>query len=236
MTRPFEPSFIIEVIPQLLPFLGTTLAIVTGTVLFGSMFGFILARAKIRGRKISKLLADLYTAIIRATPSIVLLFVVFYGLPELLLGTIGINSNGYNKVFFVLIAFSLQFAAVMSEVMRSAYGSVDKGQYEAAVSIGLSERQAFIRIVLPQCIVVALPNFANSLIGLLKEGALAYTIGLTDIMGKGILIIGNNYGAYALETYIALTAIYWGITLLIEKSFHLTENHLSRGNKGISAS
>ena len=65
----------------------------------------------------------------------------------------------------------------------------------------------------------------------MKEGALAYTIGFIDLMGKGQLIIGNHYGAYALETYIALALIYWGMTILIEKIFALCEARLSRGKK-----
>ena len=71
----------------------------------------------------------------------------------------------------------------------------------------------------------------NALINLMKEGALAYTIGFIDIMGKGNLIIGNNYGAYALETYIALALIYWGMTVLIEYGFSKLEEHLSKGKK-----
>jgi len=99
--------------------------------------------------------------------------------------------------------------------------------------VGLSRFQAFIRIVLPQAIVVGLPNFANSLIGLMKEGSLAYTIGLIDIMGEGTLIIARNYGSRALETYIALALIYWAITVLIEKSFGKLERRLSRGKKAL---
>ena len=235
MNRPFEPDFIIKILPELVPFLGVTLLTVLLTVLFGGIFGFFLAYAKVKGNKGLRVLADLYVYILRATPSVVLLFIVFYGLPELLLGTIGMNTNDYNKLFFVVITFALLFSATMSEVMRSAYEAVDRGQAEAALAIGLSGRQAFFRIVLPQCVVTALPNFANSLIILMKEGALAYTIGFIDVMGKGILIIGSNYGANALETYLALALLYWGTTLMLEKVFLVLENKLSRGRKNIAA-
>jgi L-cystine transport system permease protein len=232
--RPFKPSFIFEVFFDLLPFLPVTLLMFAGSVIFGSLLGFILARAKVRGRKISRLLADTYVAVMRCTPPIVLLFIVYYGLPELLLTTIGLDINSIEKGIFVLVTFTLLFGAVMSEIMRSAYESIDKGQWEAAVSIGLSPFQAFYRIMLPQATAVALPNFSNVLINLMKDGSLAFTVGLIDIMGKGTLIISKNFGAYALETYIALALIYWTLTLIIEKSFDFIENSLSRGKRSIA--
>ena len=126
----------------------------------------------------------------------------------------------------MITTFSILFAASMAEVFRSAYEAVDKGQREAAVSIGLTEFQAFRRIVLPQCVRVAIPNFTNALINLMKEGSLAYTIGLIDIMGKGQLIIGQNQGSYSLEVYLALFILYWVLTVVIEKGAGLLETRL----------
>ena len=94
MNRPFDLSFVVRVIPQILPYLGATLMMVLGTIVFGSMIGLILARAKIKGSKISKSVAEIYICIVRSTPSIILLFIVFYGLPEVILGLTGINYNG----------------------------------------------------------------------------------------------------------------------------------------------
>jgi len=118
--------------------------------------------------------------------------------------------------------------------MRASYESIDKGQWEAAVSIGLSPFQAFYRIMLPQAAAVALPNLCNVIINLMKDGALAFTIGLIDIMGRGSLIISRNFGAYALETYLALALIYWGLTLIFEKSFSILEKSFSRGKKSLA--
>src|SRR5699024_244692 len=138
--------------------------------------------------------ANSYTTILRCTPTIVLLFLVYYGIPAI--GRyFGLYLNDLNTAVFVVIAFSLQFAAIMSEVIRSAYQSVDQGQLEAAVSVGLSKPQAYRRIMFPQAFVVALPNFGNGLLTLLQEGALAYTIGLIDIVGKANLIIASNFNS-----------------------------------------
>ncbi|WP_066718538.1 amino acid ABC transporter permease [Clostridium sp. Marseille-P299] len=229
--RPFKPIFIFEALINLIPYLGVTLSIMFGTVFFGSLFGAAIASAKIKKKKGLKQLAEVYTLVLRCTPPIVLLFIVFYGLPEFMNNSFGININNINKGIFVTITLTLLFTATISEVMRTAYESIDRGQYEAGASVGMTELQIFRRIMLPQCIVVMLPNFCNSLVSLMKEGALAYTIGFIDLMGKGQLIIGNHYGAYALETYIALALIYWGMTILIEKIFALCEARLSRGKK-----
>ena len=117
--------------------------------------------------------------------------------------------------------------------MRGSYLAVPAGQREAALTSGLTEKQSFIRIMLPQAFVVSLPNFGNSLIALLKEGSLAFTIGLIDVMGKGNLIISMNFGGYALETYTALAIIYWVLTILLEQLFKIIEKHFSKGRKSL---
>lgn len=231
--RPFHPEYILEVLPQLLPYIGVTLAVTFGTVVVGGLIGLLLASAKIKRGKITKGFASAYIYLTRCIPSIVMLFVVYYGLPELLMA-VGIDINDFHKAFFVITTFSILFAANMSEVFRSAYEAVDKGQREAAVSIGMTEFQAFRRIILPQCTVYAIPNFTNALVNLIKEGSLAYTIGLIDIMGKGQLIIGINQGSYNLETYLALFILYWTLTIIIEKSFKLLEKKLSQGKKALN--
>lgn len=232
--RPFHPYYIIEVLPQLIPYLWVTIAMVVGTVFFGGLLGVLLAMAKVRRGRIAKALANIYIYITRCVPSIVMLFIVYYGLPEFLLA-LGININHFSKGFFVIVTFTILFSSTMAEVFRSAYEAVDKGQREAAISVGLTEFQAFRRIVLPQCIVVAIPNFTNAVVNLMKEGSLAYTIGLIDIMGKGQLIIGQNQGSYALEIYLALMILYWILTLLLEKGFGYLEKRLARGKKLLKA-
>lgn len=215
--RPFHPEYILQVLPQLFPYIAVTLMVTLGTVLGGGFIGLLLAIAKIRGRKAVRAFANVYIYLTRCIPSIVMLFIVYYGLPELLFA-FGIRIDSFHKAFFVITTFSILFAANMSEVFRSAYEAVDKGQREAAVSIGMTGFQAFRRIILPQCAVFALPNFTNALVNLIKEGALAYTIGLVDIMGKGQLIIGINQGSYSLEVYLALFLLYWGLILIIENA------------------
>lgn len=228
-TRPFSPDIIFTSIPALLPYLTVTLVVGVTSILTGSILGMLLAWAKLSGHKVIRALADGYTYIIRCTPSIVLLFIVFYGLPKFMESEFGIDLDDLSRAVFVIITFTLLFGAYVSEVFRSAYETVDKGQYEAAVTIGLSPRQAFFRVMLPQAAVIALPNFGNSVINLMKESALAYTIGLIDLLGRTNLIIAKNYGAYGIELYVACLLIYWGLSLVIEQAFLRMESYLDRG-------
>lgn len=228
-TRPFSPDIIFTSIPALLPYLAVTLVVGVTSILTGSILGMLLAWAKLSRHKVIRALADGYTYIIRCTPSIVLLFIVFYGLPKFMEAEFGIDMDNLSRAIFVIITFTLLFGAYVSEVFRSAYETVDRGQYEAAVTIGLSPKQAFFRVMLPQAAMIALPNFGNSVINLMKESALAYTIGLIDLLGRTNLIISKNYGAYGVELYVACLLIYWALSFLIEQAFLRMESYLGRG-------
>ncbi len=229
MNRPFSPSQILVSLKIIFPKLGVTFGVVMGTVFFAFLISALLVRQKFSHYKFWNGFANFYIHILRCTPSIVLLFIVFYGIPKFVLVVFGININFWPKIIFVITALSLLYAAELAEIIRSALTSVGREQYEAGLSVGLSPFKSMFRIVIPQAFVVAIPNFGNSLIALLKEGSLAYTIGLIDVMGSGNLIIARNYGAYALETYIALAIIYWGLTLIIENVFKILQKHFSKG-------
>ena len=233
MDRPFYPARIFETIPVLLPYLLVTFEILLGVVIVGVGIGFLLARGMLSKHKWKNRIAGFIINAFRCTPSIVMLFVVFYGLPTLFWALFKIDINDWSKVFYVITALGLLFSASAAEIMRSSYLAVPAGQREAALTSGLTEAEAFRRITLPQAFVISIPNLGNSFIVLLKEGSLAFTIGLIDVMGKGNLIISLNFGAYALETYIALAIIYWTLTILLEQLFKKIEKHFSKGRKSL---
>lgn len=213
----FDITYIFRYYPDILPYLRITFLIVFCSVFFGLLLGFLVALAKLSKNKIVRMLGNAYTNVLRCTPSVILLFLVYYGLPEITQGLFGIDINYIYKGIFVIITLTLLFSASMSEVMRSAYEAVDKGQYEAGVSMGLTGPQTFFRILLPQCFVIALPNLGNAIITIIQEGALAFTIGFIDIMGATDLIVARNFGAHAREIYIGLALVYWIISIIIEK-------------------
>lgn len=224
----FDFFYLLEQIPKLVPYLDVTFLVLILTLFFGTILGFVLAGWKLGKSLILRKVAYAFTTAMRCTPSIVLLFLVYYGLPALA-SIFAFDLNDLSKIFFVVTAFSLSFGNVMSEIIRSSYLAVERGQYEAAVSVGLTRFDAFRRIILPQASVVALPNIINSILTLLKEGSLAYTIGLIDVMGKANLLIAMNYEAHSLETLLALSFIYWSISIIIENANGLLEQKLSKG-------
>ena len=235
MARPFSPVQIYKSFLTIIPYAGITFGVVLGTIVLGMALAILLFAQKQSKKRWVRAIADGYINVIRCTPSIVLLFIVYYRIPKLALGLFGLDLNFSSKIIYVIISLSLLYSATLAEIIRSAYLALGRSQYEAALSIGLTPLQAVWRVMLPQGIVIALPNLGNSLISLFKEGSLAFTIGLIDMMGAGNLIISRNYGAYSLETYIALAVIYWALTLIIEQIFLRLEKHYSKGRRSLNA-
>jgi L-cystine transport system permease protein len=189
----------------------------------GFAIGALLAKAKMSKSRIACALAKFYTTIVRCTPSVVLLFIVYFGLPTLMSDKVERWMNNLPIVVFVCITFSIFIGASSSEIIRAAFESVNKGQREAGLSVGLSETQTFFHIILPQMFRQSIPNIGNTIIFLFKEGALAYTIGLRDVLGQAYFLSAKEVNVYALDMYIALTLIYWPITMILEKLFKWLE-------------
>lgn len=228
-TRVFDFGLIVQFLPDLLSYLDVTLLVAGLSIVIGSLLGGLLAWANLSGSRVLRACSLAYVYVMRCTPSIVLLFIVFYGAPKLVFALFDYDMNAMHRAVFAVVTFTLLFGAYISEVFRAAYTAVPRGQYEAAVSAGLSPWQAFCHIMLGQAALIALPNFGNSTINLLKEASLAYTIGLIDLIGRGNLIIAQNYGAYGVEVYLSAMLIYWGLVLLIEQGFAWAEHRLDQG-------
>lgn len=223
----FDPARIWQALPGLLANLPVTLAVAGITVLIGTLLGGIVAWGLLVKDKTLRSIAEGYVFVLRCTPPIVLLFIVFYGFPRFLNWWLGIETDGWSRGVFVIIAMTLLFAAIISKVFTSAYSAVPKGQLEAGLSIGLSPFQTFYRILLPQAARIALPNFSSALLNLMKDAALAYTIGLVDVLGGANLLISRNFGNYSLETYTAAAIIYWGLAFVLTLTTQAAERLLT---------
>lgn len=130
----YEPSRVIRVIPEILSALPLTLWILVVTVLLGSLLGFLLAYAQISREASFSKIAKGYVFILRCTPPIVLIFLVFYGLPRFIEWWLGIDVNGWSRAVFVILAMTLLFGAGISEVFKSSYQALPKEQLEAGRS------------------------------------------------------------------------------------------------------
>lgn len=213
---------------KLLPNLLVSLQIMAYTLLLGLVLGTLLTMAKLSKRKILRRLAYGYTSLMRGIPTLIMLFVIYYGLPSFISAVFNIKISSENKIVYVIVTMVLYSTSMISELMRSAYESIPKGQTEAALSIGESRFTALRRIVLPQAFVVIIPNLGDLIVSLMKEAALAFTIGVVDILGKISLLKLNSYGKYTVEMYVAGTLIFWVFSLLAQFVCNLLEHRFSK--------
>lgn len=225
MGKAFDLALIFEFLPKLLAYLPVTLFILVAALFFGLWLALLIALPRLYNVPVLSQLAAIYVSFIRGTPVLIQLFLVFYGLPAFL-QLFHLDVSRANPLFFVIATYSLSSAAFFSETIRAAVNSVDRGQIEAAYAAGLTGRQAFVRIVLPQAGMIAFPNFANSVIGFLKDTSLAFSIGVMDMMGRGQTLISAT--AHALEVYIGLAIIYYLVVIVLEKGFAGAERRLQR--------
>jgi len=203
--------YILTSIPRLIPpFFKVTLVCVAVTLLIGTLLGFLLVLCKLGKNRVLRGVAYAVTDVIRSMPFLVMLFLLYYGLPKFFPAL-----NSLNKIFFLTTGLIIFASCRLSEIMRSAYEAIDKTQLEASLCVGLSVPQAMWYIVVPQAFYIALPNLGNLLVGMVLETALGFTIGVYDIMGTAKLINAGEYGAHNMEIYLAAALIYWAISLLI---------------------
>lgn len=217
----FQLKYFWQYTLKLLPYIKITFEYVAVSLLLGIVLGAILAFFKLGKNPVLKAIGVVYTAIFRSIPPVVLLFLVYYGLPQI------VHVDPQNRMFYVCVTLTLLSSAMISEIMRSAYNSVPKGQFEAAVTVGLTNFQALRRIVLPQALTYALPNLSTIIIGLLKDGSLAFTIGLIDVFGKANTLNNITFSKYVLEIYLALTLLYWIAAFIIERIAGIVDSKVS---------
>ncbi|MBQ2753330.1 MAG: amino acid ABC transporter permease [Firmicutes bacterium] len=227
MSSLFSVSYFIEVIPKLIKSLPGTLTVVGVALILGLIFAFIATRFRIYGGPVTSRVSSLYISFMRGVPLIALLFLIYFGIPEILLW-FGIKCPKNMLMFFVMVGFALNVSGYLAENMRSAYLSVDPGQFEAADSIGMTGFQKFIYVTFPQALVICIPNLGNTIIMLIKDTSLAFTFGVIDIMGRAEIINSRNYGARQVEIYIAVAVIYWFICFVLERVIKIVETRADK--------
>jgi len=224
----------LDSLPLLMTVLPMTLFILTIAVLIGTIIGIALTLIKMRQNRILNAIARVYISFMRGTPLLIQLFLAYFGLPSFL-KIFGISTSTWQNEVFAIIAFSLNLGAFLSEVFRSAYISVDKGQIEAAYSIGMNGFQTTRRIILPQALRVAIPNMGNVIVDMLKNTSLAFSIGVVDVMGKGTQLASATFGVGQLGIFLGVALIYIIVCTCMQKGFNLLEKTLSKDLKPIEA-
>ncbi|WP_239614985.1 amino acid ABC transporter permease [Cohnella mopanensis] len=230
-----DPSFIWTAFVQILPAIPTTLYITIVSMFFGLLIGTAVVLIRIYKVPVLHPLAAGYVTLIRGTPMLTHLLLIYFGLPMLidsLAESFGwsFRSVSIPMIGFAYISFSITAGAYMSEVVRSGIIAVDRGQLEAAHSVGMTTFQALRRIVLPQAFAASLPNLSNGVIGMLHGSTLAFTVSVVDINAQAQIVASSNWKFF--EAYLAAAVIFWGLTVLVERLTALIEKRINLYNRG----
>lgn len=193
-------------IPELLKALPLTLAITFTAMIAGFLLALIATTFRVRRIPVLSQLADLYVSYARSVPVVLQLFVAFYGLP-LVVALFEVEDFVSPNVA-AIVGLSLYHGGYLSEVLRPAYLAVERGQHDAADSLGYTVLQKILRVVGPQAVHIALPGYGNSIIYLIHNVALVMYIGAADVMATAHLVMERDYNQYQFETYLVLAVIY----------------------------
>lgn len=184
----------------------------------GLGIALLMALMRLSGNKVVSFIARAYISVIRGTPLLVQLFVIFYGLPS-----IGFTIDPWPSA---IIAFSLNVGGYAAEVIRAAILSVPKGQWEAGYTIGMSRTTTLRRLILPQAARVAVPPLSNTFISLVKDTSLASVILVTELFRKAQEIAAFSQEFMLIYTQAAL--VYWVICLVLSTGQSRLEGRLDR--------
>lgn len=224
-------AFIAEAFPQVLASVPLTLLLVFVSIPIGWVLGILIALVKNAKVPVLYQIAVVFVSFMRSVPMVVILFVAYYSVPLIIqsyTSSIGISVdvNAVPPAAYAICAFVLDQAAYSSEVFRSAILAVDKGQIEAAQSVGMTKPVAYVRIVLPQAITSALPNLNGLFVGLVQGTSLAYFVGVYEVMAASNLLATSSY-AY-IEAYLMATIVYEVLSFVFNRIFRVIEHRASR--------
>lgn len=217
----FRFDYFVHMFSVILTGFKNTLTLSLISLFFATLLGFFLAATRYYNIPVLKQFSMVFTSFFRSTPFIAQLFVFYYGFAQL-----STTIRNIPAFWAAVIVLSFSFAAYMGENIRGAISSVEKGQFEAGLSIGMSPWKTIYRIILPQAARVAIPGMANTFANLFKSTSLAFTVGIMDMTSaaKNEVNLSFRY----LEGYVALLIVYWVILALVEFGQNKLEIRLNR--------
>jgi len=227
-------KFMIDTFFLALTGVPVTLSITAAALLISAPVAFFMAISKIYNIKILKQIITAYVSFIRGTPVVLQILIIYSLLPSLfntIIRSAGWNINVFdiNPIIYAYIVFSINTSASLSEIFRSALLTVNKGQLEAALSIGMSPVQAYTRIIIPQALVSAIPNICNLTINLVKGTSLAFMMTVKEV--TAIAKIAASYGYNYIEAYLDILIVYIILCSLIQLLFSMLEKHFGSYRK-----
>jgi len=227
----FNFEFLIDTFFVALSGVPIVLLVTFVSLLIAIPLGFLLALTRVNKIPVLHHFAQIYVSFVRGTPIIIQIFILYSSIPLILTTfferyNIDLKVYEINPIWYGFIIFSFNTTAILIEVFRSALSTVNKGQLEAAQSVGLSNFQAYRRIIIPQAAVVAMPNLCTATVNLIKATSLGYAFSLQEITLKAK--VAANVGYNYLEAYIDIFIVYLILCMTVEYLFKRYEQHLRK--------
>ena len=222
---------ILTAMPNLLKGVVVTLYLTAFSVFLGTIGGSLIGIARLSPIQPIRWVTIAYIDFVRGTPLLVQILMIYFGIPALMQG-FGIEFS-LSRLAAAVTALTLNSAAYIAEIVRAGIQSIEKGQTEAAVSLGLGSVETMRYVIFPQALRRMLPPLGNEFITLLKDTSLVSVIGFQELLQEGRLIVANNYRAF--EIYAAVALIYLVLTLLSSRVFGWLEKWMNPVNKSVKA-
>ncbi|MBM7855555.1 polar amino acid transport system permease protein [Desulfohalotomaculum tongense] len=198
-----DVEFLLKILPVLLKGAVMTVELTVLAIFFGTIIGLFVALMKISRFKPLAVIGGIYTWVIRGIPLLVQLYILYYGLAQA--GIVELKP-----FTAAVMGLSICGGAYIAEIIRAGIQSIDKGQMEAALSLGMSYTQAMRRIILPQAYRRLLPPMGNEFITLMKDTSLVSVITMVELMRSGVLLDSTHFRS--MEIYLTVAAIYLLLT------------------------
>ena len=219
--RALDLDYMLGLVPVILGYVPLTLFMVGAGMVLALILGALLAVERVAKVPVLDWFVVLFISFFRGTPLLVQLFLFYFGLPQILPSLTQIDG-----VTAAIMGLTLHFSAYMAESIRAAIVGVDRSQWEAAQSIGMTQGQMMWRIILPQAARVAAPTLVNYFIDMIKGTSLAFTLGVTEMMGAAQKEAAGSFLYF--EAFLVVAIIYWVIVEILSQGQKRLETHLNK--------
>ena len=209
--------------------MGQTLLLALCGLFFACILGLIFGLLSVLKSRVCNIISTIFVDVIRGVPMIVLAYFIFFGIPYLLNTIIGIGGITLSALQAGTIALALNCGAYMAEIIRAGIQSVDKGQMEAARSLGLPYWKAMRKVVLPQAIRTMIPSIINQFIITLKDTSILSIIGFPELVNTAKNVVANTFNAFAVWGIVAV--MYLIVITILSRVAKLLERRLNRGRE-----
>lgn len=205
---PLNVPYMLEITPIILGYVPKTMYMASAAMVLALILSVIFAIIRVLKVPVINWFVTLFISFFRATPLLVQLFLFYYGLPQIVSAFTRIDGTTA-----AIIGLTLHFSAYMAESLRGAIQGIDRSQWEAAASVGMTEVRALRRIILPQAARIVAPTMLNYFIDIIKSTSLAFTLGVTEMMGAAQKEAAGSF--LYLESFLTVALIYWAIVEML---------------------